>query len=40
MGVGEIHKHGKNAMQFRIFSIKDLAIVINHFDKYPLITQK
>ena len=40
MGVGEIYKHGKNAAQFRIFSIKDLAVVINHFDKYPLITKK
>jgi spore coat polysaccharide biosynthesis protein SpsF (cytidylyltransferase family) len=25
---------------FRIESIKDLAKIINHFDKYPLITDK
>lgn len=39
-GVGQIHKHGKNAVQFRVFSVKELAVVLEHFDKYPLKSQK
>jgi hypothetical protein len=39
-GVGRIHKHGPQLLQFRVFSVKDLAVIINYFDKYPLITQK
>jgi hypothetical protein len=31
---------GENAVQYRVESLKDLAIIINHFDKYPLITKK
>jgi hypothetical protein len=37
---GNIHKHGSEAYQFRVDSIKDLRVLINHFDRYPLITQK
>jgi hypothetical protein len=29
-----------NAVQFRVFSIKDLKIIIDHFERYPLITKK
>jgi hypothetical protein len=39
-GIGKIKKKGKDSIQFRVFSINELAILINHFDKYPLITQK
>ena len=38
--VGRITKHRLNSVQFRIESIKDLVLLINHFDNYPLITQK
>nr|YP_009240533.1 LAGLIDADG endonuclease [Pyronema omphalodes]AMO66505.1 LAGLIDADG endonuclease [Pyronema omphalodes] len=38
-GVGSITKT-QNMVRFRIASRKDLALVIAHFDKYPLITQK
>jgi len=31
---------GENAVQYRVESLKDLAIIINHFNKYPLITKK
>lgn len=31
---------GKELCQYRVTSIKDLEIIINHFDNYPLITQK
>lgn len=27
-------------MQFRVSSIKDLKMIIKHFDSYPLITNK
>lgn len=39
-GVGEIRKHRKDSIQFQVLSVKDLAVIIDHFDKYPLITQK
>ena len=37
---GNIRKHGKDSIQYRVSSIKDLKVIIDHFDKYPLITQK
>lgn len=30
----------ENIVQFRVFSIKDLDIIIKHFDSYPLISKK
>ena len=38
-GVGSISKSGKSVI-FAVESVKDLPLIINHFDKYPLITQK
>jgi len=40
LGVGNITNGGKDMIQFRVRVLKDLTAVINHFDKYPLITQK
>lgn len=40
LGVGKIHKHGKDSVQYRVDSIKELQIVLNHFDKYPLMSAK
>lgn len=39
-GVGTIASHGKMKVQWRVSSIKDLQVIIQHFDNYPLITQK
>jgi hypothetical protein len=39
-GVGYITQHGKDTLQYRVKSIKDLKLIIEHFEKYPLITQK
>lgn len=39
-GVGKIHKHGKDSIEFRVSSIKNLKVIINHLDQYPLITKK
>jgi len=39
-GIGNITKLGKESLQYSLTSRKDLSIIINHFDKYPLITQK
>lgn len=40
-GVGSITKDGNNAIiKYRVNSQKDLRVIIDHFDKYPLITQK
>lgn len=39
-GVGAIHKHGKLSIHYRVSSVKDISIILDHFDKHPLITQK
>lgn len=39
-GVGKIYKHSANASEYRVSSLKNLRIIIDHFDKYPLLTQK
>ncbi len=39
-GVGNIYEKGTDVIQYSVSSIKDLTILIDHFDKYPLITQK
>lgn len=38
--IGNITNHGEFSIQYRISSIKDLELVVNHFNTYPLITQK
>ena len=38
--VGMIYKHGSHSIQFIVRSVKDLAVIINHFDKFPLLSQK
>lgn len=40
LGVGEIHIHGKESVQYRVESISEFQVIVDHFDKYPLITQK
>ena len=40
LGVGNIYKQGSQLLQFRVDSVKDLKVIINHFDKYSLITKK
>lgn len=38
---GNILKQGKDSVQYRVASLKDLTnVIIPHFNKYPLITQK
>jgi len=40
-GVGNITKQGEDGVQYRVESIRDLIhVIIPHFDKYPLLTQK
>jgi hypothetical protein len=40
-GVGNIYKHGKDSIQYRVTSQQDLTnVIIPHLDKYLLITQK
>nr|ATI20257.1 LAGLIDADG endonuclease [Juglanconis oblonga]ATI20411.1 LAGLIDADG endonuclease [Juglanconis oblonga] len=40
LGVGKIHIHSKNSIQYRVDSIKELQVIINHFDNFPLVTVK
>ena len=37
---GKIYKHGVDSMQYRVSSLKNLQIITDHFDSYPLISQK
>lgn len=39
-GIGKVSKQSKDSIQFQVTSLEDLAIIIEHLDKYPLITQK
>lgn len=39
-GVGSVTVLDQEADKYKISSLKDLELIINHFDKYPLITQK
>jgi hypothetical protein len=40
LGVGKIHIHGKNSIQLRVDSLKELQIITSHFETYPLVTAK
>ena len=39
-GAGKIYSPRMGSKQYRVTSIKELQVIINHFDKYPLITKK
>jgi hypothetical protein len=39
-GVGSITVHSKNAFGYSVHSIKNLQVIINHFDKYTLVSVK
>ena len=39
-GVGNITKQGENSFIYRVTCLKELEIIISHFDSYPLLTKK
>ena len=39
-GVGKIYKKGQNALDYRVSSLNDVKVIINHLDQYPLLTKK
>jgi len=39
-GIGNFYKHGENNVQYLVSSVDDLSKIIDHFDKYPLISNK
>jgi len=39
-GVGKITKHGDTTLQYLVRSLADLQVIISHFDKYPLLSEK
>ena len=39
-GVGVINKGSENSYKYTVSSIKELDVIIAHFSKYPLVTQK
>ena len=40
LGVGKVYYKEPNAVKYRVYNFKEFEAVINHFDKYPLITKK
>jgi hypothetical protein len=40
LNIGRIGKQGAQYSVFRLSSIKEIEILINHLDKYPPLTQK
>ena len=40
MGVGRIYSQGSNSVALHVQSLKEVAKIIEHFEKYPLITTK
>lgn len=40
LGVSILCKHSRDSVQYRAESINDLKVVIDHFDKYPLVSAK
>lgn len=40
LGVGKIYISGNNAIRYNVSNIPELKVIINHFDFYPLISQK
>jgi hypothetical protein len=39
-GCGLIRKEREDSVKYQVYSIEDLAVIVDHFDKYPLISQK
>lgn len=40
LGVGKIFTLREDAVQYRVESLKELMVIIQHFDNYPLLTKK
>jgi hypothetical protein len=40
LGVGKVRKNSETTAIFRVDNIKELSVIINHFNKYPLISYK
>ena len=40
LAIGKIYNQGKDGIQLRVESLKELLILITHFDNYPLIAIK
>lgn len=39
-GVGKVYKRDSNTYEFRVDTVKELKVILNHFDRYPLKTKK
>ena len=39
-GVGNIYIKNDNSITYLVTSVKDLQVILEHFNKYPLITKK
>jgi hypothetical protein len=39
-GEGKLYERGKSVINYRVQSVEELGVIINHFDSYPLTTEK
>ena len=39
-GVGQIYVEKNGSIQYKVSSIKDIRVIIDHFERYPLVTSK
>ena len=39
-GVGKIYEEGENICRYMVTKPKELIVILDHFDKFPLISQK
>jgi len=40
LGVGKIRKNGINSVQYLVETFKEFQVIVEHFNKYPLVTAK
>jgi hypothetical protein len=40
LGVGVIPEHSSNVASYKIVSVKDFSYLIDHLERYPLMTEK
>jgi hypothetical protein len=40
LNVGKIYKHGTDSIQYRVSSLRNIQVILEHFYQYPLLTKK
>jgi hypothetical protein len=40
LGVGKVRKNSNTTVLFRVDNLKEIQVIINHFDRFPLLSVK